>query len=411
MPKYGDYALINQVQPTDYFVVVDSNDSMTKQVSIVSINKIVGNIIQSVTGTRTVTTSGDFEETVNTDKYNRSIDSATGNTTVTIAGTVTETYSGTYILDIGSSNYYKEISAGEGSSTETLVGGKNVSVGGTYFEYVDGSRIVVVKSTAPGEQLYSQSIHAGFNTVTESIGGAYTQTFTDNVNINVNAGKYTKTITAASGNTSEYAEGSFTQNSLGDRIIKVNTSLSFDGLYNHTVNGATGNTTETIEGTFTQTIVGATAKNYQNNYTETITGERFINVNGGGYIHFVDGFNNVTEDIAGTRTLTVSGVNVENYQDACSTNHENDFNRILLLLGVPQIVETYSVLGDYDYLGTGYYTLNVTGTLTLQAGIINAGTSLPQYASNALAIVGGLNIGDLYYTQTAGEGFVKVVIP
>lgn len=36
--------------------------------------------------------------------------------------------------------------------------------------------------------------------------------------------------------------------------------------------------------------------------------------------------------------------------------------------------------------------------------------TLTEYADNAAAIVGGLVVGDLYYTNVAGDGIVKIVI-
>lgn len=51
----------------------------------------------------------------------------------------------------------------------------------------------------------------------------------------------------------------------------------------------------------------------------------------------------------------------------------------------------------------------IAQTITLTALHFNFAT-LQNFATNAAAIIGGLTVGDLYYTDTAGEAIVKVVI-
>lgn len=66
-----------------------------------------------------------------------------------------------------------------------------------------------------------------------------------------------------------------------------------------------------------------------------------------------------------------------------------------------------SVTLGLDYATT--LTLDV-GANSIDLTATHVSASLPEYANNAAALVGGLNIGDLYQTTVGGDAFVKRVI-
>jgi len=80
--------------------------------------------------------------------------------------------------------------------------------------------------------------------------------------------------------------------------------------------------------------------------------------------------------------------------------------------------KTVTIGNNFDEFVTGNKFENVngisgeaiTGAKIISASKIATAASIQEFANNAAAIVGGLAAGDLYFTNVAGDGIVKVVI-
>jgi hypothetical protein len=128
-------------------------------------------------------------------------------------------------------------------------------------------------------------------------------------------------------------------------------------------------------------------------YLLTVFGDMFLS--GGTY---VDGFLNILPSSGavqiGDFAADVNGTSI-NLNDSTST--------ISYSAG-----SGHSFIGNVGIGTTPIVALDVVGDVKI-SGLLSI-SGLTNYADNAAALVGGLVVGDLYYTNVAGSGILKIVL-
>jgi hypothetical protein len=135
---------------------------------------------------------------------------------------------------------------------------------------------------------------------------------------------------------------------------------------------------------------------------EIITGAKVVTVGG-----------NLTDNVSGSRSESSSNGKVETVSGLVSTENCLVGKAVNVSGGTHQEINLGSKTTQADSItetSLGASTENIAGTKTISAAKINLAASVPEFASNAAAIVGGLVVGDLYRTTVLGDAFIKIVI-
>jgi hypothetical protein len=130
-------------------------------------------------------------------------------------------------------------------------------------------------------------------------------------------------------------------------------------------------------------------------------------VNGGiGATIFADYGNDVV-GIGDMDFLTADFTAIRVFYGADTIEFTNDAHNSLRFDGV---LHTFS-FGDVDGMHNRTRVVVDDGNLGINLFATHFNLSaLTNYANNAAAVTGGLNVGDLYYTNVAGDGVVKIVV-